>query len=157
MIYIGIDPGASGGIGVATPLGDVAAHKMPDTPHELADLIRSYTLRNSLTKPFAVLERVASFPGQGVSSTFKFGANFGMIQGVLAAVGIPYELVSPGVWQKAMGCLTKGDKNVTKAAAQRMFPGIRVTHAVADALLLAEYARRIHIARYGDKDAAKEC
>jgi hypothetical protein len=56
---------------------------------------------------------------------------------------IPFEEVSPVKWQKVMGCLSKGDKNVTKAAAQRLFPDIKITHAIADALLIAEYGRRI--------------
>ena len=40
---------------------------------------------------------------------------------------------------------SKGDKNVTKRRAQELFPGARVTHAVADALLLAEYCRRLEV------------
>jgi hypothetical protein len=43
------------------------------------------------------------------------------------------------VWQKSLGCLTHGDKNVSKAAAQRLFPGMKITHATADALLIAYY------------------
>jgi len=41
-----------------------------------------------------------------------------------------------------MGCLTKGDKNVSKRRAQELFPALKVTHAIADALLIAEFARR---------------
>jgi hypothetical protein len=149
MIFLGIDPGASGGVAVLDDGEYWLCAKMPDTPHELARLLREVTDDPAGAEAFAVVERVSAMPGQGVSSTFKFGASFGLIQGVLAAVGIPYELVSPGVWQKAMGCLSKGDKNVTKAAALRRFPQVKVTHAVADALLLADFARRTYTARYG--------
>ncbi len=38
--------------------------------------------------------------------------------------------------------LTKGDKNVSKRRAQELFPALKVTHAIADALLIAEFARR---------------
>jgi hypothetical protein len=31
---------------------------------------------------------------------------------------------------------------VSKRKAQELFPGIKVTHAIADALLIAEYNRR---------------
>jgi hypothetical protein len=41
-----------------------------------------------------------------------------------------------------MQCLTKGDKNVSKAAAQRLWPKLKITHANADALLIAEYGRQ---------------
>lgn len=41
-----------------------------------------------------------------------------------------------------MGCLTKGDKNISKARAQQLFPTAKITHATADALLLAEWRRK---------------
>lgn len=34
--------------------------------------------------------------------------------------------------------------NVTKAKAQELFPKEKVTHATADALLLATYCKRTH-------------
>ena len=98
---------------------------------------------------FAMLENVHSMPKQGVSSSFKFGQHFGFLRGILTAQGIPFELVTPQKWQKAMGCLTKGDKNISKAAAQRLFPRIKMTHAFADSILIAEYARRTVNAREG--------
>jgi hypothetical protein len=62
---------------------------------------------------------------------------------------IPFEEVSPQTWQKQMGIRprakteSKNDhKNKLLAAAQRLFPGPRITKATADALLLAEYLRR---------------
>ncbi len=61
---------------------------------------------------------------------------------MLIASRIPFEEVTPQKWQKTLSCLSRGDKNITKAKAQQLFPGLRVTHATADALLIAEYARR---------------
>jgi len=92
---------------------------------------------------------VHAMPKQGVSSTFKFGQNFGTLLGILAALGIPHERITPGKWQKEFG-LIRRDKNETitekknrhKARAQELFPAVRVTHAVADALLIAEFCRR---------------
>jgi hypothetical protein len=60
----------------------------------------------------------------------------------LTAAGIPFERVRPQAWQKAMGCMSKGDKNITKRKAQELFPQIKVTHATADALLIATYGTR---------------
>ena len=48
----------------------------------------------------------------------------------------------PQVWQKALGCMTGGDKNVTKRRAQELFPGHKITHATADALLIAHYGTK---------------
>jgi hypothetical protein len=36
-------------------------------------------------------------------------------------------------------------KQRNKAKAEELFPGQRITHATADALLIAEYCRRIHL------------
>ena len=89
-----------------------------------------------------LVERVHSMPKQGVSSSFKFGENFGWFQGLLQGLGIPYTLVSPSVWQKAMECRSGGDKNVTKVRATQLFPEEKIYHWNADGLLLAELCRR---------------
>ena len=81
-------------------------------------------------------------PKQGVASSFKFGVSYGLLRMALIASGIPWEEITPNQWQKALGCLSRGDKNTTKARSQQLFPRIKVTHAVADALLLAEFCRR---------------
>lgn len=137
MQIIGIDPGASGGIAVIDA-GAVRAVKMPATEADLRDWLLSETA----APRFVWLEQVGSMPGQGVSSTFKFGQSYGFLRGLLVGLGIPHEFVRPAVWQRALGCLSGGDKNVTKAAAQRLWPHVKWTHATADAALIAEYGRR---------------
>jgi hypothetical protein len=62
----------------------------------------------------------------------------------IVAAGIPFETVTPQKWQKTLGCLTKGDKNVSKRKAQELFPDIKITHAIADSLLIAHYAKHHH-------------
>ena len=78
----------------------------------------------------------------GVKSAFTFGNGYGHLEMALTAAGIPFERVRPQVWQKEMGCLTKGDKNVSKRKAQELFPGTKVTHAIADSMLIAAYGER---------------
>jgi crossover junction endodeoxyribonuclease RuvC len=141
MNYIGIDPGKSGGIAIITPGGGAYAHKMPETDRDLLDLLSEFSADDNR----AVLEQVHAMPGQGVTSTFTFGRGYGKLEMALCAALIPFETVTPQKWQKLMGCLTKGDKNVSKAAAQRLFPHLKVTHAIADALLIAEYCRRTSV------------
>lgn len=141
MNYIGIDPGKSGGIAVITTDGAAYAYRMPETDRDLLDLLGDIGAEVSC----AMLEQVHAMPGQGVTSTFTFGRGFGKLEMALCAARIPFELVTPQKWQKALGCLTKGDKNVSKAAAQRLFPALKVTHAIADALLIAEYCRRTRV------------
>jgi Holliday junction resolvasome RuvABC endonuclease subunit len=140
---IGIDPGKLGGIAWITD-GKPCVEKMPETLADLWNLIESIVYSDHPQNPNckAYLESVHSSPQMGVKSAFTFGNGFGHLEMALTAAGIPFERVSPQRWQKAMGCMTKGDKNVSKRRAQELFPAIKVTHATADALLLAEYGRR---------------
>ncbi len=140
-IIMGIDPGKLGGIAVRDVFAEkVWAIKMPETERDVWDFIRP--IKADSDEIFAYIEHVHSMPGQGVSSMFKFGMNYGMLRAFLIAAGIPFEKVSPGVWQRGMRCLSGGDKNVTKARAQELFPELKIIHATADALLIMEYGRR---------------
>jgi Holliday junction resolvasome RuvABC endonuclease subunit len=140
MTTIGIDPGVNGGIAWITD-GKPCVEKMPDTLQDLWELLENIAINAQLDnlKIHAYLEQVSSSPQMGVKSAFTFGNGFGHLEMALTAAGIPFERVRPQVWQKALGCMTKGDKNITKRKAQEMFPGIKVTHATADALLIAHY------------------
>lgn len=146
MIIIGIDPGKSGGIAWCND-GKFTVEKMPETALDLWELICNIADRvASSTRHLdcvAYLEQVHSSPQMGVTSAFTFGHGFGQIEMALTAAGIPFERLRPQAWQKAMGCMTKGDKNVSKRRAQELFPQIKVTHANADALLICEYGRRM--------------
>jgi hypothetical protein len=147
MNIIGIDPGKGGGIAWFDDRGRPCVEAMPDTLKDLADFMRD--IRDSFEEPGTVkayLEQVASSPQMGVVSAFTFGNGFGHLEMGLVAHGIPFERVRPQVWQKAMGCLSKGDKNITKRRAQELFPDCKVTHKTADALLIAEYGRRLQLA-----------
>jgi len=90
----------------------------------------------------ATIEKVHAMPKQGVTSSFTFGKNFGFLIGLLTAIQVPFKFVTPQQWQKGMQCLTKGDKNISKAAAQRLWSKVKVTHSIADSMLIAEYGRK---------------
>ena len=142
---IGVDPGINGGIAWITD-GKPCVEKMPDTLQDLWELIQdiysdTFIRKNSTIK--AYIEQVHSSPQMGVKSAFTFGNGFGHLEMALTAAGIPFERVRPQVWQKSLNCLTGGSKNITKARAQELFPNIKCNHAVSDALLIAEYGRRL--------------
>jgi len=142
-VYVGIDPGQGGGIAVICGCV-VLTTKMPETERDLLDyLTECVTLSDG--EVVAMLERVHSSPQMGVSSSFKFGCAFGRLRMALVAAAIPFDEVTPQRWQKALGCLSSGDKNVTKRRAQELFPDLTVTHALADALLIATYCRRVKL------------
>lgn len=144
MIYIGIDPGKNGAL--ASICGD-SIHLIPFSEEEYMQWLFMTTCTGEET--FCALERVGAMPGQGVTSMFNFGRNYGFIQGLLEASFIPYELVTPQKWKKALG--VTGDKNSSIAVCKRLFPGVSLKRTercakdhdgMAEALLLAEYARR---------------
>jgi len=149
-LSIGLDPGASGGIAFIPDNLPAKAWtvKMPETLADLWEIVNEHNpaerLRHydEVTSVHACLEKVHSMPGQGVASSFKFGQGFGGLEMALTAAKIPCTYVTPQKWQKELGCLTGGNKNISKSRAQQLFPHIKVTHAIADALLIAEYCRR---------------
>lgn len=133
---LGIDPGKSGGLALIDGSGDAIAIKMPETERDIYEAICNY-------EPDRVyIEKVGAMAGQGRVSIWTFGQHYGSLRMALIAAGIPFETVAPGVWQRGMRCLSKGNKNVTKARAQELYPQLRITHATADALLIATWGAR---------------
>lgn len=140
---LGIDPGKSGAFAVldrrtkkiisVLKSANVNGGDIADWIHEIQNAKRCQIV-------YAAIERVNAMPKQGVASSFNFGLNYGRSLGILDALRIPYDLVSPQTWQKELKCLTKGDKNITKDKARRIWPSYQVTHADADALLIALWA-----------------
>lgn len=141
-LYIGIDPGQSGSLSFHPEEGEPWAVKMPETDLDLFEAIYAYGDVSFDYEAVAMLEQVASRPGQSSVATFKFGEGYGKLQMALCAAGIPFQRVTPQKWQKDLQCLTKGDKNVSKRRAQELFPHIRVTHNLADGLLIGLYCKR---------------
>jgi len=131
---IGIDPGWSGGIAM---VGDeVKAEKFTGrTEKDICEVVAAYLKGANVV----FIEKVHAMPGQGVSSMFKFGHITGMLRGCIFNSKVPMHEVTPQKWQRTLNCLTKGDKNVTKSRAQMLYPYLKVTHATADALLIATY------------------
>ena len=151
---IAIDPGKAGGIAVYSvdsgELTDLVP--MPETPQDLLHFLTLYR-KNAR----AYLERVGGIPGQGgASSMFNFGKGFGWIEMALICNRIPTVEVTPQKWQKALQTGSRGNRSSNEwktklvGIAQRLFPsaeerfGLKYKKdwlAVADALLILEYAR----------------
>ena len=144
---IGIDPGSSGGV-AWTDGTNYHAEKMPATTADLVALLRDSQAE------WCYIEKVHASPQMGVVSAFKFGVSAGCVLTAAIAAGLRTELVPPQKWQKAFGLIVKGKglgkydtskKNRNKAKAQELFPDVKMTHAIADALLIAEYGRRLNL------------
>lgn len=143
MIWMGIDPGKDGALATLDEAGE--AHVVPWDPEGYAAILGGVWVPQQVR---VCVEHVGAMPGQGVTSMFHFGENFGFIQGLLTANKLPYELVRPQKWKRAFGI---SDKNESIAVCKRLFPEVdlrrtekcRKEHdGMAEALLMAEYARR---------------
>ena len=147
IIYIGIDPGLSGGIAILNQDGSVKeVVAMPVTPRDIYEFLLSYKEESRCG-----LEDVGhGMPGQSSKATATFARHNGHLEMALLALGIPTEKVTPQKWIKVYQLKKKKEqdknewKNVLKAKAQSLFPqlGKKVTLKTCDALLIAEYARR---------------
>lgn len=150
MIFVGIDPGKSGGIAY---IRTDASGKIFDTlalPLNSKNLLGFSLLLQSYdkTERIVVLEQVHSMPGQGVASMFTFGEGFGYIKGVLEKSDVEYELVPPAKWKKALGVTSEKQTSIDKA--KELFPDTdffatprckKESDGLCEAMLMAEYGR----------------
>lgn len=96
-IYIGIDPGLTGGIVALYEDGSLAQLDSFDDKNPL-EVIKNFLSRKKICS--ITLESVHAMPGQGVSSMFNFGRSYGAIIGLVYGLGYNLHLVSPQSWQK---------------------------------------------------------
>ena len=127
---IGIDPGQTGAIAIfQLDEGEYYLNSIFDYADKdlFIPVLREISLIENCTS--VCIESVHSAPGQGVSSTFKFGANFGWWIGVLDALGYSYTLVTPQRWQGLLfkdfkdniGQLKGSTKEVSLTVARNLF------------------------------------
>ena len=150
MIYIGVDPGSKSGA-YAILGSDNGVKAFPWDNDTFVSHMRTLTIIRDADdeKVMAVVEKVNAIHGQGISSTWAFAENFGYIQGVLHAFGIPFQLVPPRVWKKEFSLTSEKAKSIE--VCHRLFPDVNLRRTersrtddnnLAEALLMAEFARR---------------
>ena len=157
MRIVGIDNGLDGGLVLLVDGAVTQAVVMPTfsvgkgrREYDVQALVQ--TIRD-MRPDHVFIERAQSMPKQGVSSTFNTGRGFGLVCGIVAALGLAHTIVGPRTWQGAM--FRDLAKARTKAMAaivcSRLWPGQdwrateRCTKAhtgLCDAALLGEYGRR---------------
>lgn len=151
-IFIGIDPGNTGAIAIVEMDGRLGAiTKMPTEKHPAnMTTVDGWALHQMLqreahsTTPLVAIERAQPMPRQGVKSVFTYGVGYGVLFGVVASLGLPLCTVRPQEWKKEYSL--SSDKKAAIDEACRLFPKLReigkVTHGMAEAALIAEWARR---------------
>lgn len=133
-----IDPGLGGAIvfmedTMENPI--IRIHDMPTSPRPygkwkkqvcaatLAQLFKSALSIDGKPVAHCVIEQVGSTPQMGVTSAFNFGHTYGVVQGVVTALGIPVSYVNPRKW-KAEYSLNGKDKGLARTTALNLYPGL---------------------------------
>lgn len=149
---LGIDPGINGACAIYSV--DARAWMVIDLPtvgEGSQRRINAPALRDWLGK-YAVhrafIESVAAFPGQGVSSMFRFGRAVGAIESVVAVASIPITYVVPQQWKRFYG-LRGSDKEQSRSMAVQRFPSLAthlarvMDHGRAEAALIAFFGAAV--------------
>lgn len=159
-IWIGIDPGLTGGVAFIPQEGEAWVDDIPVSqysatgfvkrafnPGTFAHMLESVTdgMEFQPVSAHAFLERVSAFPGQGVASMFSLGMSYWGAYSVCRALKIPVSLIEPKEWKRFFRL--EKDKSLARGMAQRFFPHIELArvkdHNRAEALLIAQYGRHI--------------
>ncbi len=159
MIYVGIDPGFSGGIVVLNDKQEVIINKiMPvikgkKTEYDMQSIIEIFEPLDGPDVRVA-LERQHVRPVSGKRACFTIGFGFGMLQMLLEINGFSYEIVNPTVWMKE---IFKGfdykDKKASVMFCKRKWPkedwtpterSNKPSDGLTDAACLALYCYRLN-------------
>jgi len=135
---LAVDPGVSGGMAYYRD-GEITLRKFTDE-----DEFISYVKSHGECEQ-AVVEHVPKYIGNQMmaSHSFTLGYNMGFEVGAIKGLDIPVDLVRPQKWQGSIpglkGVTGHKRKKLLKEHAQRLYPGLKVTLATADALLILNH------------------
>jgi crossover junction endodeoxyribonuclease RuvC len=129
MTILGIDPGLDGAIAILTDAGELLA--IHDTP-TLEDGAKGRRAVNPALfasiihgsrATLAFCELVGPRPTDSTTGAFGFGRSRGIIEGVLAAAGIPLAMIAPPVWKRASNIAPgKENKDSARSVAISRWP-----------------------------------
>ena len=150
-IFIGIDPGKNGGVAVLNEIPDyeaVIAFRCPKTPREMAYTLMATIPENvSYENVLVTIEHVHAMPKNGVVSMFSFGQNLGQWEGILGSFEVNVVYTGPRKWMEHYDCKPGMDKRDRKrylrGLAENLFPNVKMTFNVSDALLIANYNKEM--------------
>lgn len=169
--YIGIDPGVKGCISIVDETGKFIESFFLLKNAKNVDTVEISNALLNLSKYedncHVIIENIHAIFGSSAKGTFNFGFIAGLIEGVIATIGLPYTKVNPKIWQKEMfrgvNVITKPSttgktqvidtKKMSFLASHRIFPTVDLRRTskckneddnFSDSLLMAEYGRRMN-------------
>jgi crossover junction endodeoxyribonuclease RuvC len=91
--------------------------------------------------PMVFVEKVGAMPDQGIAGAFSLGDTVGCLRGVVTALGLPIQWVTPQSWKKFYK-LPK-EKDVARSVAINLYPKaplhLKKHHNRSEAILIARY------------------
>lgn len=150
---IGIDPGSNGAL-VYYDGTELLPYRMPiyeikkgRTIRKRVDFRGICSILKEHAPDHAYVENVSAKFGNGAAAAFSFGRSCEAVENALVACNIPYTLISPQSWKKAMQC--PADKDTTRMRASQLLPDWahcwdkKCLDGVAEAAMIALYGYRI--------------
>ena len=128
MPVLGIDIGLTGAVALLDNdgkllavddmpvLADGPAKRRTINPALLTEIIYKHRAE------IAYVELVGPRPGEGAVGAFAFGRSRGIVEGVLAACGVPIKLVTPAHWKRIVGLPPGEAKDLARSAALKRWP-----------------------------------
>lgn len=147
-LFLGIDVGKAGGIAMISYKNNeenVSCMKFSQDLGEVDSILKVAKEAFPLDRIHCLVEHVHAFPKQGVVSMFSFGQNLGQWEGMLTSNEIAYGYVQPKAWMAdyvELGKPKKERKRALLVKAKELFPNIKVTFNVSDALLISHYCQQ---------------
>lgn len=86
------------------------------------DIPKLVELIRGLGADVAIIEEVSARPNDGAVAAFSFGRGYGLLLGILTALGVELHTVRPAIWKKAVGLPTGSTKNDSRLLALKLFP-----------------------------------
>ena len=148
---MGIDPGFSGALAVLDD--ELNLEFVMDMPiimvgkkRELNESKLSTIFSRWRLRPMTIgIEKSQTMPNQGVVSSGRYMASYGFLRGLCVGNGIPYHLIRPQSWKKAMMPDMGKEKGASIQKVMQIYPELQLTrvkdHGIADAILIARYLR----------------
>jgi hypothetical protein len=175
-IWIGIDPGLTGAVAFITENGKYGVKDTPvietckkkvskksgkkyksisrkHNPAAMAAIIQKAVNRFGKENVLVAIEKVHSMPGQGVAAMFSMGEGYGIWQGIIGAIGVRLEFVTPQKWKSiCMHGMDKSVKGNSVIKAINSYPNAVFVgpkggkiDGRGDAMLIAEYAKKVFL------------
>ena len=126
MIYVGIDPGVTGGVVALDEEGQyLDAFRTPSfkdkskRQYDVRGMAESIQQLRTEGRLSVGIEKVGAMPRDGRVGAFSFGKGYGIWLGILAALEVPYIEVPPQRWQaKMLAGMARGPQVKVSAVAR---------------------------------------